>query len=262
LRLTVFLLKIVFGRWIRQVSPILRMPLKRATPSFTVEYRQAKQRSNSRSAKPGWANAKLVSRGLDEQTNRIAISAFKTAVVKPPAEVVAPSIPSGRILPSLVETAPVTGQSNPGSAQSRSYGGAAQAGHAKPALAGGTAARQLGEHVYPAEGLEPPIALAATLPLGQPTTSRLSAGKAATRRSEKPTRRPPEQQAKLDDAPGTFVDRSETALVNSASDLPPAGKPSLTIRKSRILGRYVFRDELGPGESWKRRIETRRERRA
>jgi len=56
--------------------------------------------------------------------------------------------------------------------------------------------------------------------------------------------------------------RNVVALVNSASDLPPVGKPSLTIRKSRILGRYVFRDELRPGESLKRRIEGRRERRA
>jgi hypothetical protein len=35
----VFLPGIVFGRWIRQGSLILRMLLKRATPSFTVEYR-------------------------------------------------------------------------------------------------------------------------------------------------------------------------------------------------------------------------------
>jgi hypothetical protein len=251
---------IVFGRWIRQGSLILRMLLKRATPSFTVEYRQAK-RPNSGSAKPGWANAKLVPTGLDEQTNRIAISAFKTAA-KPPAEVIAPSIPLGRILPSLVETWPVAEQSNPGSAQSRSYGGAAQAGDVTPAPASGTAARQLGEHVYPAEGLGSPIAVAAMLPLEQPTTSRLSAGKAATPRSEKRTRRSAEQQEKLDDAPGTSANRSETVPMNSASDLPPVGMPSSTIRKSRILGRYVFRDELRPGESWKRRIEGRRERRA
>jgi hypothetical protein len=236
------------------------MPLKRGTPSFTVEYRQAK-RPNSGSAKPGWANATLVPTGLDEQTNRIAISAFKTPAVKPPGEVVAPSIPSGRILPSLVETTPVTAQSNSGSAQSRSYGGALQAGHATPAPAGGMAARQLGEQVYPAEGLEPPIAVAAIPPLEQTTTSRLSPAKAATPRSQKPTRRPAEQQAKLDDAPGTSAERSETALVNSASDLPPFGVPSSTIRKSRILGRYVFRDELRPGESRKRRIEGRLERR-
>jgi hypothetical protein len=55
---------------------------------------------------------------------------------------------------------------------------------------------------------------------------------------------------------------SETAPVSSTSGLPPVDRPSSTTRTSRILGRYVFRDELNPGESWKRRIEARRERRA
>jgi hypothetical protein len=50
--------------------------------------------------------------------------------------------------------------------------------------------------------------------------------------------------------------------VSSTSGSPPVDKPSSTTRTSRILGRYVFRDELSPGESWKRRIEARRERRA
>jgi hypothetical protein len=119
--LPVFFLTIIFGPWIRQVSLILRMPLKRPRPSFTVEYRQAK-RPNSGSAKPSWANAKLVATGLDEKANRIAISAFKPATAKSPAEVTAPSIPSGRILSSLVEIGPVADQLNPGSDQSRSYG--------------------------------------------------------------------------------------------------------------------------------------------
>jgi hypothetical protein len=34
----------------------------------------------------------------------------------------------------------------------------------------------------------------------------------------------------------------------------------LTMSMSRILRRYVFRAELGPGEGCKRRIEARRER--
>jgi hypothetical protein len=55
---------------------------------------------------------------------------------------------------------------------------------------------------------------------------------------------------------------SETAPVSSTSGLPTVDKPSSTMRTSRILDRYVFRDELGPGKSWKRRIEARRERRA
>ena len=228
--------------------------MKRVTPSFTVEYRQAK-RPNSGSAKPSWAHAKPAPAGLDEKANRIATSAFKTVAVKLPAEVIAPSVPSGRILPSLVETTPGTGQADAGSAQSRSYRGAAQA------LGDGTEARQLDGHGHTAEDLEPSIAVATILRLKQRATSDPIAVKARTPRSEKRTRRPAEKQEKLDRAP-TSTDMSETAPVSSTSGLPPVAKPSSTTRTSRILGRYVFRDELNPGESWKRRIEARRERRA
>ena len=179
--------------------------MKRVTPSFTVEYRQAK-RPNTGSAKPGWAHAKPAPAGLDEKANRIAISAFKTVAAQPPADVISPSIPPGRILPSLVETAPVTGQADAGGAQSRSYGSAAKAGHAAQVPGDGTVARQLGEHAYPAEDLEPSIAVATILRLKQPTTSDPSAVKARTPRSEKRTRRPAEKQEKLDHAPRTSAD--------------------------------------------------------
>jgi hypothetical protein len=235
--------------------------LKRLTPSFTVEYRQAK-RPNTGSAKLGWAHAKPAPAGADEKASRIAISAFKTVAAQPPADVISPSVPSGRILPSLVETALVAGQADAGGAQSRSCGGAAQAGHAARVPRDGTTAQHFGEHVYPAEHLEPSIAVATKLRLGQPTTSDTSAEKAETPRSEKRSRRPAEKQEKLDNAPRRSADSSETAPVSSAPGLPPVGEPSSTTRTSRILGRYVFRDELSPGESWKRRIEARRERRA
>jgi hypothetical protein len=228
--------------------------LKRVTPSFTVEYRQAK-RPNSGSAKSSWTHAKPAPAGLDEEASRIAISAFKTVAAKSPADVISPSIPSGRILPSLFETTPVTWQADAAAAQSRSFGGAAQA----PADC--TVAGQLGERVYPAEGLEPSLAVATMPRLKQPTTSDLSAEKAGAPRPEKRTRRPAEKQEKLDNAPRTSTDRSETAPMSSTSGLPLVGKPLSTTRTSRILGRYVFRDELTPGESWKRRIEARRERR-
>src|SRR5271154_4075471 len=110
----------LFGSWGHQSSLILRMPLKRATPSFTVEYRQAK-RPNTGTAKLGWAHAKPAPPGSDGKANRIAISAFKIVAAKPPADGRSPPMPSGRILPSLVETAPVTGQADAGSAQSRSH---------------------------------------------------------------------------------------------------------------------------------------------
>jgi hypothetical protein len=233
--------------------------LKRATPSFTVEYRQSK-RTNSGSAKSGWGRAKPAPAGLDEKANRIAISAFKSVAVEPPAEVIAPSIPSGRILPSLVETMPVTGQAGAGGAQSRSYGGAAVAGHATQVAAGGAVAWQLDEHTYSVEGLE--ASVATILRLEQPTTSDLSVEKPGRPRSEKRTRGPAETQEELDNVPRTSAEGCEPAPVSSTSGLPPVSKPSSTTRTSRILDRYVFRDERGPGESWKRRIEARRERRA
>ena len=236
------------------------MPLKRLTPSFTVEYRQAK-RPNTGSAKLGWAHAKPAPAGADEKASRIAISAFKTVAAQPPADVISPSVPSGRILPSLIEGAPVTVQADAGGAQSRSCGGAAQAGHAARVPVDGRPARQVDEHVYPAEDLEPSIAVATILRLKQRPTSDPSAVKARTQRSEKRTRRPAEKQ-EIDAAPLTSAEGCEPAPVSSASGLPPVAKPLPATRISRILGRYVFRDELSPGESWKRRIEARRERRA
>jgi hypothetical protein len=235
------------------------MPLKRLTPSFTVEYRQAK-RPNTGSAKLGWAHAKPVPAGGDEKANRIAISAFKTVAAQPPADVISPSVPSGRILPSLVETALVAGQADAGDAQSRSCGGAAQAGYATQVPADVAVARELGEHIYSDESREPFVAT--IFRSKQPATSDPSAPKAGTPRSEKRTRRPAEKHAKFDHASSTSADMSETAPVSSTSGLPPVDKPSSTTRTSRILDRYVFRDELGPGKSWKRRIEARRERRA
>jgi hypothetical protein len=235
--------------------------LKRITPSFTVEHRQAK-RPSAGSAKPGWANVRPAPIGLDEKTNHTAMSVFKTVVTQPPADVTSQAPPSGRILPSLVETAVVARRADVGDAQSRSSSRAAQAGPATTAPADRTAARQPREGVYPAEDLEPPIAAAALLWLKPPTTSRLNAKEASAPRMENRTRRPAEKHKKLDGAPRTFPAKLETAPVSSTSGLAPVDKPSSAARTSRILDRYVFRAEPGPGESWKRRIEARRARRA
>jgi hypothetical protein len=225
------------------------MPLKRLTPSFIVEYRQAK-RPNTGSAKLGWAHAKPAFRDIRAQKRR-----------GPPApDVISPSIPRGNILPSLVEAAPVTGQADAGGAQSRSYGGAAQAGYATQVPADGAVARELGEHIYSDESREPSVAT--TFRSKQPATSDPSAPKARTPRPEKRTSRPAEKHAKFDHASSPSAHMPETAPVSSTSGLPPVDKPSSTTRTSRIFDRDVFRDELGPAKSWKRRIEARRERRA
>ena len=235
--------------------------MKRATPSFTVEYRQAK-RPNTGSAKLGWAHAKPAPPGGDEKANRIAMSAFKTVAAHPPSDLISPSIVPGRVLPNLIETAPVTEQTDARGAQLKSHGSASKAAHAAQERGDGTVAGHIGEYTYPAEDLEPSIAVDPLLRLKDPTTSHLRVKKAGAPRSEKRSRRPAQKQENLDHYPGPSAKQCEPSPVSSISGLPPVGKPSSTTRASRILGRYVFRDELSPGESWKRRIEARRERRA
>ena len=154
----------------------------------------------------------------------------------------------------------MTARAAPGAAQSRSYEGASQAGYPSQVPADGAAAREFGERIYTDESREPSVAT--IFQLKQSATSDPSAIKAGTPRSEKRTRRPAEKRAKFDHASSTSAHMSETAPVSSTSGLPPVDKPSSTTRTSRIFDRDVFRDELGPAKSWKRRIEARRERRA
>jgi hypothetical protein len=190
------------------------------------------------------------------------MSAFKTVAAHPPSDVISPSIVPDRVLPSLIQTAPVTEQADARGAQSKSRGSASKAAHAAQEWGDGTVAGHIGKQAYPAEDLEPSIAVAPILRLKDPTPSDLSVEKAGAPRSEKRSRRPAQKQEKLDNSPGPSAKECEPAPVSSISGLPSVGKPSSTTRAGRILGRYVFRDELSPGESWKRRIEARRERRA
>lgn len=178
------------------------------------------------------------------------MSAFKTVAAHPPSDVISPSIPPGRILPSLVEAEHVTGLADAGGTQSRSYG----------APADGAVARELSECIYSNKSCEPFVAT--MFQLKQSATSGPSVTKAGTPRLGKRTQRPAEKGAKSDHAAITSADMSKTLPISSTSGLPPVDKPSSTSRTSLILDRHVFRDEQGPGESWKRRIEARRERRA
>ena len=136
--------------------------MKRVTPSFTVEYRQTK-RPNIGSAKSGWANAQPAPEVV-EKGSWIAISAFKTTAARSPVDVVSPSIPRGRILPSLVDTSPGTEQAEAARTQSRGGGSAAKAGSATQVPGGGTVARLPGGHISSPEDREPLVAVGAMAP--------------------------------------------------------------------------------------------------
>jgi hypothetical protein len=235
------------------------MPLKRVTPSFTVEYRQAK-RSNTGSTKPDWVHAEPPPAVFDKEANRIAISAFKPVAAKASADVSLSSIAPGRILPSLVEAALVAGQVDAKGDRLKSDSGATPLSYIAQAPADTASPIKVGERVYSSENLEPSVAPSTTNRLEHSPSLDPGASKAGRTRSETRTQRPPGKRAKFDHDSGALADMSK--LVTSTAELPFVDKPSLPSRTSRILDRYVFRDERGPGESWKRRIEARRERRA
>jgi hypothetical protein len=98
--------------------------------------------------------------------------------------------------------------------------------------------------------------------LERPAPLDSSASKASTSRSEKRARRRPKKLEKFDHASSTSADVPKAPAATSTADLSLVDEPSSPSRTRRILGRYVFCDERGPGESWKRRIEARRERRS
>jgi hypothetical protein len=148
-----------------------------------------------------------------------------------------------------------------GGSKSTSCGSARQVEHTTPARTSETVARPRDNPIHAAEGLEPPLAAAGTLVPEQPGTPRLRVRELAAPKSKKRMGHLAEWRKTLDDTPVGPTHRSDIALTGAASDVPAVGEPSSSIRKGRILGRYVFRDDLGPGDSWKRRIETRRERR-
>jgi hypothetical protein len=225
--------------------------LKRVTRSFTVEYRQAK-RPNAKGTKLGWALAKPKPAGINEKASWDEILTFRAVA----ADLPAPSIATGRILPSLLQVAPATERVDAKLSRSRRSLGAAQS-PADGALPG-----ELRDQSRAAEDLETSTAVATTIPqLEHSTPSDRSDPRIGKSRSEKPTGRPAKKREKFDPSPHKASGMSKASPAPS-TDLLLVDKPPSPSRTRRILDRYVFRDERGPGEMWKRRIETRRERRS
>ena len=132
------------------------MPLKRASPSFTVEYRQAKRPKAS--AKLGWARAQPAPE-VAEKANRSRYPLSKLRLLARQSRSYRPQIRTAAFYQILVEAALGSVQADAKRVQSRSHGSAARAGHVTQVTRDRTAARQLGEHTYSAEDREPLVAL-------------------------------------------------------------------------------------------------------
>jgi hypothetical protein len=253
--------------------------LKRAVRSFTIETRQTKRRLKSGSGSTGLFEAAPVPTALSEQPHRVAEALFKAGAAIPSAAIIAPSATTGRILPSLIDAATLTAPSKsrvsgrdakPRSVakprgrapRSDDEGGAAQTGDRKrgPENENVTAVSPHRAPIRASEFVEPPLAVAATLSTEPRATTRAGARKAAAPKPKKLTPLPVERHEDMDVVRLASASRSAIAATESMSVPSSPSEPSSSNRKGRILGRYVFGNELKPGENWKRRLHARRQR--
>jgi hypothetical protein len=254
--------------------------LRRAVPSFTVEVRRRPRLATTSNPDAPSSETKPPQGAFDRESHRAAAAAFEAKKADPSPVDVAASSPRGRILPSLVpeeslrralqDAASTPAESEPPSRapkrpRMRPLNGKDQTSkmprnstfssdeNAPLAERSSTASRQPanvqsddGAGASPRDPTGAPSQV-----VGESGSLSLSAkakrrGKLATSRDDVRAKPLPNDQrsARGTDSPATLPSR--------ADDRSPQG------RKRTIMARYVFGDELKPGERWKRRLLTSR----
>jgi hypothetical protein len=240
--------------------------LKRVLPSFIVEIRRQQKRAPT-SANLGWVQTKpALTAFSDKQLSSTAAEIRK--VDAPVAEPGAPR-PSGRILPDLSE---IELQSNP--VVEASLSNAETRGRkSRPTTDAGQIRRPRGRPRTSTRDnaplmADPPITpespacgrLGGSSSIGPSrpsvpaasavTVDDLSATKVCVTRPDKPPTFSESPQA----PPSREASRSLLPADAPSGHIPPVPEKSPADRGRKILGRFVLRDDLKPGERWKRRL--------
>ena len=240
--------------------------MRRAVPSFTVEVRRRPRLAITSNPHVQSSETKSRLRGFDRESHRVAAAAFEARKVDP-SPVAAASPPRGRILPSLVpdeslHAAPTAAESDPPSRApkrrdqaSKSPRNSGFSSAANAPLADGLSPKsRQPSNVQSDEGAGVSPRVETTeqsqvvgdsggLALGAKARRR---DKVAISRDDVRVRRLPREQR------SAIETDSPAALPSRVDDRSPPG------RKRTIMARYVFGDELKPGERWKRRLLTSR----
>jgi hypothetical protein len=248
--------------------------LKRAPSSFTVEIRRRQKRA-AVSTNLGWVETRLALSASGGKPLRMS-AAVETAKVEAPAAEPAPPHLSGRILPDLGE---IELQSN------RLAEGLAERGvkdlrrkvaegrMSKPTAVVGQVGRRRGRPKSSENEIASPIdsapiaartssaglldrataippARSQARPAGTAAGDSESATTARVKRPAKPRKSYERHRAlpSLENLQPVIAVVAPSSRSSAASEgLPP-------VRQRKILGRYVFGDDLKPGERWKRRL--------
>jgi hypothetical protein len=250
--------------------------LRRAVPSFTVEVRRRPRLATSNPDEP-LSEARSPGAGFNRASHRVATEALEAEKPDPPPIVEAASCPKGRILPSLVpdeslrwtlrDAAPTpAGSAPPPRVPKR-----------PPArrLKDKDQASQLPRNSRVSSGDNALVAVRASTKRGQASGAQSEEGAALSRRvtaamqtqvagnsgdlvlSAKAKRRSPIAISRDDVRVAKPLPNGQRSAIGTDSPATPSSvvdDRSPLGRKRTIMTRYVFGDELKPGERWKRRL--------
>ncbi len=246
-------------------STLLRASLRRTVPSFTVEVRRRPRLAASPRDEVLSLESKVRPTAFERDFLRITAATFEPKTSNPLAGVGAASHPTRRILESLVpdklpgdrlqDESSSEGTANPKSrARRQPSERAAQVLRASSDLTLELAGNPSVASVQPASSL-PGDAVAVSPSMPTATANRVvgePGGPPPRPEAKARVRMPIAPDASWADASAKdqlFIPRTEplVALPTSVEDASPPN------RKRTILGRYVFGDELKPGERWRQR---------
>jgi hypothetical protein len=246
--------------------------LRRTVPSFTVEVRRRPRLATTSDPDAQSSETRSPRAGFDRESHRIAAAPFEAKEVDQSPVDVAASHPMRRILPSLIADGPsrrplrdaalTTAESEPPSrapkrrdqaSKSPRNSGFSSAESAPLAERLSTASRQTSSvQSDEGAGVSPRVAtIAQSQVVGDSGGLALSA---KARRRDKLAISCDDDRAKPlpNDQRSAIGTDSPATLPSRVDDRSPQS------RKRTIMARYVFGDELKPGERWKRRLLTTR----
>ena len=264
---------------LRQDESASRKTLRRAVPSFTVEIRRRPRLATTSSPNAQSSETTPPQSGFDRESHRVAAAAFVAKKPDPsPVDVV--SSPKGRILPSLVpdeprhrllRDAPVSAaDSDPPSralkrpsvqppkrrdqtSKSPRNSGFSSDRSAPLAERLSTASRQ-------SSGAQPDNGAGASPRDPTPAPSQVVGNFGCLALRAKAKRRD-KLAISCDDDRAKRLPNDQRSIIGTDPLVAPASRVdgrSPQGRKRTIMARYVFGDELKPGERWKRRLVTTR----
>ncbi len=248
--------------------------LRRVVPSFTVEVRR-RPRTATKSVQDVQSSETTRFTAFERESHRVAAAAFEAKTPNQPPTDAAASYPKRRILQSLVPEQPSWGQlddalpSVPTSDRRSRAQKPPSVRAQKTRDQASKAAQTLASSELKAQSTDPssdgsvrsfvvsPSEGTIVLP-GMPNEkAKRIAGTSGDSAPRAKAKRRPQQPRALDDgsAPVSANEQRSVTRVDSLGTVANAAEDVLhQYRKRTIMGRYVFGDELKPGERWKRRL--------